>query len=59
MQYRGYTIKFEPPPIPDWSHDWQYFADGYDGAPDSSDNRSGTAASLEAAKRQIDELEDE
>ena len=57
MEYRGYHIEFKPPPIPSRSHDWQYAADGYDGAPDSGDKRCGSAATLEQAKTEIDELE--
>ncbi len=54
-RYRGYTIWSIPTPIPDRSHDWSWVHDEYDGAPDSGDDRCGTAASLEAAKRAIDE----
>ena len=54
--YRGYTIRYDPPPIPARSFDWRYEADGYDGAPDSHDKRHGEAASLHEAMEQIDEM---
>ena len=59
MNYRGYAIQYDPPPIPSRACDWQYAADGYDGAPDGGDTRYGFASSLEDAKRQIDMLCDD
>lgn len=58
FEYRGYFIEHSPPPIPSRAHDWAFQADGFDGAPDSGDNRCGTGPFLEDCKRQIDELED-
>jgi hypothetical protein len=54
--YRNYTIEYDPPPIPTRAHDYRYAHDEYDGP---GDRRCGTAASVEAAMRDIDEIEDE
>ena len=58
VEYRGYTIRFNPPPIPIRSHDWEFVHVDYDGPEDS---RIGTASSVDAAKSEIDEqiLEEE
>ena len=56
INYRGYFIEFNPKPIPFRGADWDWWADGYDGAPDSHDRRCGTAASENACKQEIDEL---
>jgi len=53
--YRGYHIYHDPPPIPIRTHDWQWYHDDYDGAPDGNDHRCGSSGSLEAAKADIDE----
>lgn len=55
IDYRGYHIRFDPPPIPVRSFDWSWVHDDYDGAPDGNDNRCGASASLEQAKADIDE----
>lgn len=55
-RYRGFRIYHDPKPIPDRRHDWEYAHEDYDGAPDSNDDRHGTAASLEAAKAAIDSM---
>ena len=55
MIYRGYRIAYDPKPIPDRSHDWDWVHVEYDGP---EDRRCGTAASIEAAKREIDEQTD-
>ena len=55
-KYRGYVITRNPPPIPTRKFDWEYCHEDYDGP---GDNRCGVAASEEAAKAEIDELEDE
>lgn len=54
IPYRGYWIEYDPPPIPSRAHDWQWWHDEYDGAPDSHDHRYGSSASLEEAKAEID-----
>ena len=59
IHYRGYAIEYDPPPIPVRCCDWRFAADGFDGAPDSKDARSGSAETLEDAKEQIDTLIDE
>lgn len=61
MRYRGYTIEYRPPPIPLRDCDWEYVHQDYDGGPWDSygppmDDRCGWAASLEDAKRAVDEL---
>ncbi len=54
MKYRGYTISHDPKPIPDRSADFDFSHEDFDGAPDSGDNRCGTAGSLKDACSQID-----
>lgn len=53
-QHEGITgawwIRYDPPPIPLRSHDYQFWHDDYDGPPD---DRCGSAPSLEEAKRMI------
>lgn len=57
VAYRGCWIEYDPPPIPIRNFDWRWWHDNYDGLPDS---RHGNAASLAAAKAEINELlEDE
>lgn len=57
VSYRGWHVRHDPPPIPVRNCDWQFWHDDFDGAPDANDNRSGSAASLEAAKSEIDAWE--
>ncbi len=57
-RYRGYTISRDPKPIPDRRHDWDFWHDDYDGAPEWNDPRCGTAASVRECRIEIDELED-
>lgn len=52
IEYRGYTIRHNPPPIPTRKHDWEFVHVDYDGPEDS---RIGTASSVDAAKEEIDE----
>ena len=52
IEYRGYTIRKNPPPIPTNRHDWEFVHIDYDGPEDS---RIGTAPSVDAAKEEIDE----
>lgn len=59
VRYRGFIITYDPPPIPIRSCDWQFVAEGYDGAPDSGDYRCGSAATEDDAMEQIDELIEE
>lgn len=65
VRYRGYTISYNPKPIPTRAHDYDFVHDDYDGAPlehadgPPGDDRAGSAASVAACKREIDELEDE
>ena len=39
--------------------DWLWYHDDYDGADDANDNRHGYGESLDACKRQIDEMYDD
>jgi hypothetical protein len=57
IQYRNYTITYDPPPIPTRAFDWHYVHNDFDGAPDAHDTRGGSASSLAEAKREIDALE--
>lgn len=54
MRYGNYTITHNPKPIPTREHDYDYVHDDYDGP---EDDRCGSAATLEACKEAIDELE--
>ena len=56
IKYQGYTITYDPPPIPLRSFDWQFAHDGYDGAPDSHDIRFGSGPTAEDCQSQIDDL---
>lgn len=55
MTYRNWNIEYNPKPIPDFNHDWDLFHEDFDGAPDSGDTRSLTAASSAEAIAMIDE----
>ena len=55
-QYRGYTIEYRQKPVPTDAFDWQFVAADYDGPPDP---RCGCAASEQACREMIDELEDD
>lgn len=61
VEYRGYNITFDYPPIPIRTIDYSFFHDDYDGAPEhlydgfSSDTRCGQGASVDDCKAQIDE----
>lgn len=59
-RYRGYTIYFDPPPIPGRACDWRFVHDDYDAevfsdGSVSADPRAGDGPSLEDCKRQIDD----
>lgn len=56
IKYRGFTITYDPPPIPDRDMDWRFFHDDYDGAPDAGDMRFGHGATAADCVRQIDEM---
>lgn len=61
VQYKDYTIHYDPPPIPIRTMDWHFYHKDYDGAPEylydgfSSDTRCGDGPSVEDCKAQIDE----
>ena len=59
IRYGRYQIRYSPKPIPSRSHDYDFEHDDYDGAPDSGDNRCGTAANLDEGKEAIEEIERE
>lgn len=50
--YKEYTISFDPKPIPDRGHDFDWYPNDYDGPEDS---RGGTAATVTQAMIAIDE----
>jgi hypothetical protein len=54
VHYRGYGVTYDPPPIPDRSHDWRFEHEDID----LDDPRHGTAATLAEAKARIDEIEE-
>lgn len=54
--YRAFHITYDPPPIPDRRWDYSYVHYDYGG---EGDPRHGHAASVEACKREIDEMYDE
>ena len=53
----GYTLSYDPPPVPTRQFDWHFAHEDYDGAPDSMDTRCGSAASPEEALNQIIDVE--
>jgi len=59
IEHRGWTITFNPKPIPLRTQDYDVVHDDYDGAPDGDDSRYFTAASVADAMATIDELEEE
>ena len=54
--YRGYSIWFDPKPIPHRDFDFDFAHVDYDGAPDGGDKRSGHGASVSDCQDQIDEI---
>lgn len=65
-EYRGYTIYFDPPPIPVRSCDWHFhhadYEGGYydaEGMVCEADHRAGSAASEQACRDEIDMIEDD
>ena len=55
--YKGdWRIEKNPKPIPDRTHDWDFWRDGY---VDLDAPWQGTASSVDDAIRQIDEMMDE
>jgi len=53
---RDWVIQYDPKPIPDRRHDFSFHHVDFDGAPDSGDNRCGTASSAADAIQQIQEI---
>lgn len=53
----GWIISFDFKPIKSTAHNYSFHHKDYDGAPDSKDNRCGTASSFNDALIQIRELE--
>lgn len=56
IEYRGYRISYDPPPIPTRNCDWQWSHRDYDG---EGDPRHGFSPSEQQAKADIDELIEE
>lgn len=54
---RWRIYRYDIAPYPDLK--FAFVHDDYDGAPDAWDNRYGVAKSVEDAKAQIDDMEDE
>jgi hypothetical protein len=52
-RYKGWSIEYNPKPIPDRGFDYDYWSDDYDGENDLS----GSTSSVKEAKLEIDELE--
>jgi hypothetical protein len=55
ITYRGWEITFNPKPIADYSHDYDFVSPNHDGGTETC----GTASSVESAMREIDEREGE
>ena len=53
-KYRGYTIEYDPKPIPTRSMDYSFVHEDYDG---EGDMRIGYAESVAGAKEDIDIME--
>ncbi len=54
----GWTITYNPKPIPDRKFDYDFYHEDYDGVEDGN-KLAGAAASIEDAIEQIAEIEDE
>lgn len=54
--YPGWHVEYNQKPMPDRRHDYDYWHDDYDGAPDGN-GLCGTADSVEAAIAEIGELD--
>ncbi len=52
----GWHIEYNPKPIPRSSHDWDFWHDNYDGAPDGNNRLFGTAMNIRDALEQIEEI---
>jgi hypothetical protein len=65
VTYRGWTISYDPPPIPVRDCDWQFshpdFDASYEGPEDGwvGNGLCGSGASVEDCKAQIDDMEDD
>ena len=57
-EFRGWTIEKNTKPIPDRSHDYDFWHTNYDGA-DGGNGLCGAAASRADAIKQIEEIESE
>ncbi len=58
VYYRAYKITFNPKPIPDRRHDWDFEHEDYDGAPDSGDTRAGSAETIWDCLQAINGIEE-
>ena len=56
IHYRNYTIRYDPPPIPIRTMDWQFWHYDYGGP---EDGRCGSGNSEQDCIAQIDEMEEE
>jgi hypothetical protein len=57
VHYRGYTITYDPPPIPIRTCDFHFLHDDF--CCPECDNRGGSAGSVLECMEQIDEIEEE
>lgn len=56
VRHRGYAIRYNPKPIPDRRHDWEFVHADYDGP---GDPRCGTGASAYHCQYQINKIEEQ
>lgn len=56
IRYRGWTIWYDPPPIPTDAFNWHYEASDHESDDNACNGRCGTAATLDEAKDYIDDL---
>lgn len=63
VRYGAWTIYYDPPPIPIRTMDWHFVHDNFDASYEGeedgwvSNGLAGHAASLDACKAEIDEME--
>ena len=56
--YRGWTIRYDPPPIPDRQHDWQAVGPNYDAWGDSEGwHDNGERAHAPTREKLIEEID--
>lgn len=58
MEYKNWTIIYNPKPIPTKIYDYDVVHEDYDGSSDSGDTRYFTTESIDSAKLLIDNWEE-